>query len=61
MTLDDLRKLHVPLRRVRPFVLTPAHSERFLRLDRDDLPSLLVKPAQLELFSASLDTLSGQL
>ncbi len=61
VTLDDLRKLHVPLRRVRPFVLSPAHSERLLRLDREDLPSLLTKPAQLELFSAALDNLSGQL
>ncbi len=61
VTLDDLRKLHVPLRRVRPFVITPAHSEHLLRLDREDLPALLTKPAQLELFSASLDSLSGQL
>ncbi|ODT46762.1 MAG: putative DNA modification/repair radical SAM protein [Nitrospira sp. SCN 59-13] len=61
VTLEDLRKLHVPLLRVRPFVLTPSHSERLLRLDREDLPALLTKPAQLELFSASLDSLSGQL
>ena len=61
VTLDDLRKLHVPLRRVRPFVITPAHSERLLRLDREDLPALLSRPAQLELFSTSLDSLSGQL
>ena len=61
VTLEDLRKLRVPLRRVRPFVVTPAHSERLLRLDREDLPSLLVKPAQLELFSASLEATSGQL
>ncbi len=61
MTLDDLRKLHVPLRRVRPFIVTPTHSERLLRLDRDDLPGLLTKPAQLELFSASLEASAGQL
>ena len=61
VTLDDLRKLHVPLRRVRPFIVTPAYSERLLRLDREDLPSLLSKPAQLELFSASLEATSGQL
>jgi len=61
VTLDDLRKLHVPLRRVRPFVVTPAYTERVLRLDREDLPSLLSKPAQLELFSASLEATSGQL
>ena len=61
VTLDDLRKLRVPLRRVRPFVVTPAHSERVLRLDREDLPSLLSKPTQMELFSASLEATSGQL
>jgi putative DNA modification/repair radical SAM protein len=61
VTLDDLRKLHVPMRRIRPFIVTPAYSERLLRLDRADLPSLLMKPAQLELFSASLDATSGQL
>jgi putative DNA modification/repair radical SAM protein len=61
VTLDDLRKLHLPLRRVRPFVVTPAYTERVLRLDREDLPSLLSKPAQLELFSASLEATSGQL
>ena len=61
VTLDDLRKLHIPLLRVRPFIVTPAYSERLLRLDRADLPSLLSKPAQLELFSASLDATSGQL
>ncbi|MCC2641330.1 MAG: biotin synthase related domain containing protein [Nitrospira sp.] len=61
ITLDDLRKLRVPLRRVRPFVVTPAYSERLLRLDREDLPALLSKPAQLELFSASLESTFGQL
>ncbi len=61
VTLDDLRTLHVPLRRVRPFIVTPAYSERLLRLDRDDLPELLSKPAQLELFSASLEATFGQL
>jgi predicted DNA-binding helix-hairpin-helix protein len=61
MTLDDLRKLHVPLRRVRPFVVTPAYRERRLRLDREDLPSLLTTPAQLELFSAAIEATSGQL
>ncbi len=61
VTLDDLRKLHVPLRRVRPFIVTPAYSERLLRLERGRSSVAAHEPAQLELFSASLEATSGQL
>ncbi len=38
LTLDHLRKLHVPVRRAQPFVMTPGFSHPLLRLDREDLP-----------------------
>jgi putative DNA modification/repair radical SAM protein len=63
LTLDDLRKLHVPIRRVRPFLSTPgqSHSGNLLHVDRDDLPTLFTKPAQLELFTAAFEAGSGQI
>jgi hypothetical protein len=43
-----LRKLHVPVRHAQPFVMAPGFSHPLLRLDREDLPVLLTRPAQLE-------------
>jgi putative DNA modification/repair radical SAM protein len=60
LTLDDLRKLHVPVRRAQPFVMAPGFSHLLLRLDREDLPALLTRPAQLELFTTALEAVSGQ-
>ena len=63
VTVEDLRTLHVPIRRVRPFVVTPDSSKvpLHLNLDREDFPALFTKPAQLELFAAALEAASGQM
>ena len=59
--LDDLQRLRVPTRKVRPWVLTADWNPDVLRLDADDLPSRVALPTpQLELFSASLSTITGE-
>jgi putative DNA modification/repair radical SAM protein len=60
LTLEDLRKLHVPVRRTRPFVVAHGSSHPLGHLDREDLPAILTRPVQLELFTTALEALSGQ-
>jgi len=60
LTLEDLRKLHVPVRRAQPFVVAHGSSHPLMHLDREDLPAILTRPVQLELFTTALEALSGQ-
>jgi putative DNA modification/repair radical SAM protein len=59
--LDDLTKLRVPLRKVKPFVLTADHNSDALRVDRGDLLQRVRNPqVQLELFGAATSARSGE-
>jgi putative DNA modification/repair radical SAM protein len=61
LSLDDLRKLHVRLRTVEPFVVTTDHLSLTPLLDSLTLPDKVALPAQMTLFTASASALSGQL
>jgi predicted DNA-binding helix-hairpin-helix protein len=59
--LDDLAKLRVSLRKVKPFVITADHNPDALRIDRGDLAARVVNPhVQLELFGAASSARSGE-
>jgi putative DNA modification/repair radical SAM protein len=61
--LDDLAKLHVPMKKVRPFVTVADHNPEALRIDRGDLRDRLAAPPQhqqLELFAAQTSARSGE-
>jgi putative DNA modification/repair radical SAM protein len=48
LTLTDLAKLRVAVKRARPFIVTADHDPEVLRLDRADLRQRLAGPARLE-------------
>ena len=63
LRLEDLARLHIPLRKVAPFLIAAGHHPRAGLLDRADLRALLVpergmaaslpgRPRQLSLFAA---------
>jgi putative DNA modification/repair radical SAM protein len=61
LTLVDLAKLRVPLRRLKSFVITadsPAHA---LRVDSLDLGDQVTTHEQLALFDAAVEACSGQI
>ncbi len=59
--LEDLQKLRVPLRKVRPFVITEDHNPDTSLIDKADLRNRIVAPdAQLNLFETSRSALSGE-
>lgn len=61
VTLVDLAKLRISLKKVRPFVVTADHNPDALLIDRDDLRQRVVRPyQQLELFSANASAISGE-
>jgi len=60
LTLDDLRRLRVSVRKVRPFLDLPG-SDAARWLDRLDLDARVTAPQQLELFSARASARDGQL
>jgi putative DNA modification/repair radical SAM protein len=60
--LDDLQKLRVPLKKVRPWILTDDFNPEALRIDRDDLRERIVSPQrQLNLFETATVARSGEL
>ena len=62
LTLHDLAKLRVPMRKVRPWVITADFNAEALRVDRDDLRGRIVRPdAQLDLFETATAARSGEL
>ncbi len=60
--LDDLQALRLPLRKIRPWVLTADHNPEVMRLDRDDLKQRIIRPQsqQLELFGAAVTAVTGE-
>ena len=60
--LDDLAALGVPMRKIRPWVLTADWNPATALLDLDDLRGRVAPPAerQLELFSAATTAVTGE-
>jgi putative DNA modification/repair radical SAM protein len=61
ITLADLGKLRISLKKVRPFIITADHNPDALLIDRDDLRQRVVRPyQQLELFDTANSALTGE-
>ncbi len=58
--LEDLSKLRVAIKKVRPWILTEDHNPEALRIDRSDLRERIV-PVQLNLFEAAATAITGEL
>ncbi|MGF1633213.1 MAG: putative DNA modification/repair radical SAM protein [Phycisphaerae bacterium] len=58
--LDDLAKLRVAMKKVRPWVTTADHNPDALRLDRTDLKDRFVVHKQLELFGTATSARTGE-
>jgi putative DNA modification/repair radical SAM protein len=62
ITLADLSKLRVSMRKVRPWVITADYNRDALRIDRSDLRDRLIqRQTQLELFAAATSAVSGEI
>jgi putative DNA modification/repair radical SAM protein len=61
LSLDDLRRLRVSLRRCKPFVITVDHSPSVTVLDSPRLCAKAAPPEQLTLFEAAAGAAVGQL
>ena len=61
LTLSDLAKLHVPMRRLTPFVITADFYTDAKRLDRENLAEQVTASRQLGLFTIPLEVQTGQL
>ena len=62
VTLADLGKLRLSLKKIEPFVVTADHNPSVHLIDRDNLRQRIVKPhRQMQLFEAYQSALSGQL
>ena len=59
--LDELHRLKISVKKIRPWVITADHNPELMRLDRDDLAAR-VKPvsAQMELFATAKSALTGE-
>jgi predicted DNA-binding helix-hairpin-helix protein len=59
--LDDLSRLHISLKRAKPFVITADYNPELLRLDDDKLVDRVLTPdRQLRLFEASASATTGE-
>ena len=61
LSLDDLRKLRVSLRRCKPFVITSDHNPSVVVLDSERLAACTAAPEQLSLFEAAASAVGGEL
>ncbi len=62
LRLDDLLRLHLPMKKVLPFVITEDENPHTRALEKDDLGAMLiVRPKQLDLFAIEPSVLDGQL
>ncbi|HEY5036892.1 MAG TPA: hypothetical protein VII74_07155 [Chthoniobacterales bacterium] len=62
LRLEDLVRLHLPLKKLLPFVTTADENRQTRSLESDDLlASLVVRPKQLSLFAVEPSVISGQL
>ncbi len=61
LRLEDLVRLHLPLKKLLPFVIAIGSNAETRSLERDDLlSSLIVRPKQLDLFANEPSVVSGQ-
>jgi predicted DNA-binding helix-hairpin-helix protein len=62
LRLEDLLRLHLPLRKLLPFVTTADKNPLTRTLDQDNLlASFFVRPRQLDLFAVEPSVINGQL
>jgi predicted DNA-binding helix-hairpin-helix protein len=62
VTLADLAKLRISLRKVKPFVITADHNSDAHLIDRGDLKQRVVRPyQQLELFASAQAAATGEM
>jgi putative DNA modification/repair radical SAM protein len=61
LTLDDLRRLRVPLRKAGPFILTATMNPAARQIDSVRLPLVVAAPGQLALFEAAQTARTGEL
>ncbi len=61
LTLEDLRRLHVPLTKASPFVLASGPNHAAHHLDRQALPALVAPAEQLSLFEAAQTARTGEI
>ena len=62
LRLEDLARLHLPLKKLLPFVTTADANPHTRRLENSDLlSSLVVRPKQLDLFAGEPSVITGQL
>ena len=62
ISLDDLARLRVVMRKARPFVVTADHNPAVMRLDADDLPDRVAPhDRQMDLFTTRESARSGEL
>jgi predicted DNA-binding helix-hairpin-helix protein len=61
LTTDDLKRLHVPMARILPFIITADRITAEQSLDGDSLAMRLKPPRQLSLFTAAMSAHSGQI
>ena len=62
LRLEDLVRLHLPLKKLLPFVTAADSNPEAHRLEREDfVTSLLVRPKQLDLFANEPSVITGQL
>ncbi|HEY1683420.1 MAG TPA: putative DNA modification/repair radical SAM protein [Tepidisphaeraceae bacterium] len=60
--LEDLQKLRVPFKKVRPFVICQDHNPDALRIDSPNLRQRVIKPEQqLELFESMATARTGEI
>lgn len=60
LTTDDLKRLHVPMARILPFIITADRSAAGRSLDEKSLAERLTPPRQLSLFTEAMSAQSGQ-
>jgi len=61
LRMEDLAKLRVSMKRVRPFVIAADHNPEALRIDRDDLKMrAATKDRQMLLFEARASAVTGE-
>jgi predicted DNA-binding helix-hairpin-helix protein len=62
VTLADLAKLRISLKKVKPFVITADHNPDVHLIDRGDLRQRIVRPyQQLELFESFTSAVTGEI
>jgi putative DNA modification/repair radical SAM protein len=61
VTLGDLAKLGVSIKKVRPFVVTADSTAPARLLDRTDLPSIVAPARQMTLFDTAVSATTGEL